>query len=108
MSKISRRKIIRTGLAAGAFLTAASCSPKKETASSNGPTIITNKIKDVTLRLIGTGAAQINDIRVKAEKDLGFKIQMRALSTAENVQIAIRPIRKFYIPFAVLICGFST
>lgn len=89
MSKISRRKLIRTGLAAGAFLTAASCSPKKEAASSRGPTVITNKIKDVTLRFIGTGAAQINDIRVQAEKDLGFKIQMRALSTAENVQIAI-------------------
>lgn len=89
MSKISRRKLIRTGLAAGAFLTAASCSPKKEAASNRGPTVITNKIKDVTLRFIGTGAAQINDIRVQAEKDLGFKIQMRALSTAENVQIAI-------------------
>lgn len=89
MSKISRRKLIRTGLAAGAFLTAASCSPKKETASSSGPTIITNKIKDVTLRFIGTGAAQINDIRERAQKDLGFKIQLRALSTAENVQIAI-------------------
>ncbi len=97
MSKISRRKIIRTGLAAGAFLTAASCSPKKETASSNGPTIITNKIKDVTLRLIGTGAAQINDIKVKAEKDLGFKIQMRALSTAENVQIAITQPKQYDI-----------
>lgn len=89
MSKISRRKLIRTGLAAGAFLTAASCSPKKETVSSRGSTIITNKIKDVTLRFIGTGAAQINDIRERAQKDLGFKIQLRALSTAENVQIAI-------------------
>lgn len=89
MSKISRRKLIRSGLAAGAFLTAASCSPKKETMSSSGPTIITNKIQDVTLRFIGTGVAQINEIREKAEKDLGFKIQMRALSTEENNQIAI-------------------
>ena len=89
MSKISRRELIRTGLAAGAFLTAASCSPKKETTERNGPTIITNKIQDVTLRFIGTGVAQINEIREKAEKDLGFKIQMRALSTEENNQIAI-------------------
>ena len=89
MYKISRRKLIRTGLAAGAFITAASCSPKKETTSSSGPTIITNNIKDVTLRFIGTGVAQINDIRQQAEKDLGFKIQMRALSTEENNQIAI-------------------
>ena len=89
MYKISRRKLIRTGLAAGAFITAASCSPKKETTSSSGPTIITNNIKDITLRFIGTGVAQINDIRQQAEKDLGFKIQMRALSTEENNQIAI-------------------
>lgn len=92
LSKISRRKLIRTGLAAGAFLTAASCSPP-----NRGPTVITNKIKDVTLRFIGTGAAQVNDIRVQAEKDLGFKIQMRALSTAENIQIAISQPKQYDI-----------
>ena len=93
MSKISRRKLIKNGLAAGGtLLAAASCSP-----SNQGPTIITNKIKDVTLRLIGTGAAQINDIRVKAEKDLGFKIQMRAISTAENIQIAITQPKQYDI-----------
>jgi putative spermidine/putrescine transport system substrate-binding protein len=41
------------------------------------------------LRLIGTGVSQINEIRDKAQKDLGFKIEMRALSTEENNQIAI-------------------
>ncbi len=91
LSKISRRKLIRTGLAAGATLTAASCAPKR------GPTVITNQIKDVTLRFIGTGAAQVNDIRVQAEKDLGFKIQMRALSTAENIQIAISQPKQYDI-----------
>lgn len=88
MSKISRRHLIRTGLATGAMLTAASCSPTKTT-SNRGPTVITNKIKDVTLRLVGTGVSQINDIRDRAEKDLGFKLNMRALSTAENIQIAV-------------------
>ena len=83
MTKVSRRKAIAYGLAAGGTMLAASCQPQR------GPTIMTNKIKDVTLRLIGSGAAQINDIRVQAEKDLGFKINMRALSTAENIQIAI-------------------
>lgn len=96
MFKFSRRKLIRTGLAAGAFIAAASCSPK-ETTSSRGPTVITNKIKDVTLRLIGSGAAQINDIRVQAEKDLGFKLNMRALSTAENIQIAITQPKQYDI-----------
>jgi putative spermidine/putrescine transport system substrate-binding protein len=85
MSKINRRNLIKGGLAAGAFLAASSCSPT----SNRGPTIITNRIKDVTLRFIGTGAAQNNDIRARAEKDLGFKIQNRALSTAENIQIAV-------------------
>ncbi len=91
MSKISRRNFIRGGLGAGAAIAAASCSPNR------GPTIITNKIKDVTLRLMGTGAAQINDIREQAEKDLGFKISMRALSTAENIQIAITQPRQYDI-----------
>lgn len=92
MTKISRRKVITNGLAAGgAMLAAASCSPK------TGPIIITNKIQDVTLRLIGSGAAQINDIRVQAEKDLGFKINMRALSTAENIQIAITQPKQYDI-----------
>lgn len=91
MSKISRRNFIRGGLAAGGAIAAASCGPNR------GPTVITNKIQDVTLRLIGTGAAQINDIRVQAEKDLGFKIKMRALSTAENVQIAITQLKQYDI-----------
>lgn len=89
MSKISRRNFVRAGLAVGSMLAAASCQPKQETASNRGPTVITNKIKDVTLRFIGTGVSQINEIRVKAEKDLGFKLNLRALSTAENIQIAI-------------------
>ena len=86
MTNISRRTVIRSGLAAGAMLVATSCKKDKP---STGPIIITNSIKDVTLRLIGTGAAQINDIKVQAEKELGFKLQLRALSTEENNQIAI-------------------
>lgn len=97
MTQISRRQVIRTGLAAGATLVAASCGAKKESASSSGPTIITNKIKDVTLRLIGTGAAQINEIKEQAEKDLGFKIKLRALSTEENNQIAITQPKQYDI-----------
>jgi putative spermidine/putrescine transport system substrate-binding protein len=53
------------------------------------PTVNTNQIKDVTLRFIGTGVSQINEIAQQAQKDLGFKIQNRALSTDENNQIAI-------------------
>lgn len=53
------------------------------------PEVNTNQIKDVTLRMIGTGVSQINEIRDKAQQDLGFKINARALSTEENNQIAI-------------------
>lgn len=87
MSKITRRKLLQTGMAAGTTLAAIACSPKSNT--SKGPTLITNNIKDITLRFVGTGAAQNNDIRNQAEKDLGFKLQMRALSTAEVIQKGI-------------------
>lgn len=84
MSKISRRTLIHSGLAAGAMFAAASCKKK-----DSGPAVITNSIKDVTLRFIGTGVSQMTDVKQQAEKDLGFKLQMRALSTEENNQIAI-------------------
>ncbi|MBE9160022.1 extracellular solute-binding protein [Nodosilinea sp. LEGE 06152] len=91
MAKFSRRHIIRTGLAAGAFLTATRCAAPSGTPNNPapGPQVNTNQTKDVTLRLIGTGVSQINDIRDKAQEDLGFKFDMRALSTEENNQIAI-------------------
>jgi putative spermidine/putrescine transport system substrate-binding protein len=95
MSNLSRRKLIQTGLAAGAFLATTNCSSNNQTSTKpsastgEGPTVITNKIKDVTLRFIGTGVAQINEVKEQAEKDLGFKLTLRALSTEENNQIAI-------------------
>lgn len=95
---INRRTLLKTGLAAGATSVAAiSCSPKQETSTNQSPTLITNKIKDVTLRFVGTGAAQNNDIRNQAEKDLGFKLQMRALSTGEVIQIGISQPKQYDI-----------
>ncbi|MBD2090392.1 extracellular solute-binding protein [Microcoleus sp. FACHB-1515] len=94
MSKISRRQVLRTGLAAGALLGATQCTRNQAPSGTpnnpaQGPEVNTNQIKDVTLRLIGTGVSQINEIRDKAQEDLGFKLEMRALSTEENNQIAI-------------------
>lgn len=91
MGNLSRRHVLRTSLAAGAFLTATRCAAPKGTPNNpaSGPEVNTNSTKDVTLRLIGTGVSQINEIRDKAQEDLGFKIEMRALSTEENNQIAI-------------------
>jgi putative spermidine/putrescine transport system substrate-binding protein len=91
MANISRRQLMRTGLAAGAAVAAARCGAPQGTPNNPapGPEVNTNQIKDVTLRLIGTGVSQINEIRDKAQEDLGFSIEMRALSTEENNQIAI-------------------
>lgn len=92
MAKISRRNVIRTGLAAGAFVAATRCASAPEGTPNNpapGPEVTTDSAKDVTLRLIGTGVSQINEIRDKAQEDLGFSLEMRALSTEENNQIAI-------------------
>ncbi|NJN21356.1 MAG: extracellular solute-binding protein [Leptolyngbya sp. RL_3_1] len=90
MANISRRKLLYTGLATGAAIATARCAPKGTPNNpAPGPEVTTDSIKDVTLRFIGTGVAQVNDIRDKAQEDLGFKIEMRALSTEENNQIAI-------------------
>ncbi|MEM9503017.1 MAG: extracellular solute-binding protein [Cyanobacteria bacterium P01_E01_bin.43] len=92
MANVSRRYVLRTGLAAGAAVAAARCGGAPEGTPNNpatGPEVNTNQIKDVTLRLIGTGVSQINEIRDKAQEDLGFSLEMRALSTEENNQIAI-------------------
>ena len=95
MPNFTRRRLIQTGLATGAALATARCSSKTEAPAgtpnnpAKGPEVNTNAIKDVTLRFIGTGVAQVNDIRNKAQEDLGFKIDLKALSTEENNQIAI-------------------
>jgi putative spermidine/putrescine transport system substrate-binding protein len=98
MANISRRYVIRTGLAVGAAMAATRCAAGNNQASAPSgtpnnpaasPEVNTNQIKDVTLRMIGTGVSQINEIRDKAQQDLGFKINARALSTEENNQIAI-------------------
>jgi putative spermidine/putrescine transport system substrate-binding protein len=74
MANISRRQLMRTGLAAGAAVAAARCGAPQGTPNNPapGPEVNTNQIKDVTLRLIGTGVSQINEIRDKAQEDLGF------------------------------------
>jgi putative spermidine/putrescine transport system substrate-binding protein len=94
MSKVSRRRLLQTGLAAGAALATTRCARSEAPVGTpnnpaQGPEVNTGKTKDVTLRFIGTGVSQINEIRNKAQEDLGFKLEMKALSTEENNQIAI-------------------
>ena len=91
MPKITRRKLLYNGLAAGAAGAPTRCASPEGTPNNPapGPEVNTNQTKDITLRLIGTGVSQINEIRDKAQEDLGFNLEMRALSTEENNQIAI-------------------
>lgn len=94
MPKFTRRRLLQTGLATGAALATARCGQAEAPVGTPnnpapGPEVNANNIKDVTLRFIGTGVAQINDIRDKAQEDLGFNIELKALSTEENNQIAI-------------------
>jgi putative spermidine/putrescine transport system substrate-binding protein len=104
MTRISRRNFVRGGLAVGAAIATTRCaSPQAQVPlgtpnnPARGPEFNANKIKDVTLRFIGTGVAQVNEIRTQAEKDLGFKLRMRALSTAENIQIAVTQPKQYDI-----------
>lgn len=104
MSKINRRTFVRGGLAVGAAIATTRCASPQAQAPlgtpnnpARGPEFNANKIKDITLRFIGTGVAQVNEIRTQAEKDLGFKLRMRALSTAENIQIAVTQPKQYDI-----------
>ncbi len=96
---LSRRQLIKGGLVAGGALLAGSRLPAKGTPNhpARGPVFYAQAIKDVELRFIGTGVSAINEIRDKAQEDLGFKISMRALSTDENIQIAITQPRQYDI-----------
>lgn len=92
LSAMNRRQLLKTGLAAGGALVAGGSQVFAKGTPNNpnqGPDILISQIKNVELRFIGTGVSAINEIRDKAQKDLGFKISMRALSTDENNQIAI-------------------
>ncbi|MEM8638514.1 MAG: extracellular solute-binding protein [Cyanobacteria bacterium P01_G01_bin.54] len=98
MTQFTRRQLLHTGLAASALAVAKGCGSAKEPQTGpKSPEFNANKTKDVTLRFIGTGVSQVNEIREQAEQDLGFKLEMRALSTEENNQIAITQPKQYDI-----------
>lgn len=99
---LTRRQLIRTGLAAGAAIATTQCARTEAPVGTPnnpapGPEVNTNQIKDITLRFIGTGVSQVNEIRDQAQEDLGFKVDVRALSTEENNQIAITQPKQYDI-----------
>ena len=95
-TKVSRRTFLKTvGVAAGTVMGGAllaacvpAAAPVAEPAAA-GSTASTGQIKDIVLRQIGTGVSAMNEIQQKAQEDLGFTIQMTALSTTDNNQRAI-------------------
>jgi len=80
---------------APAATTAPAAATTAPAAATVAPTVAT--IQNITLRQIGTGVSAINEIRDQAQKDLGFQINMRALSTDENNQIAITQPKQYDI-----------
>jgi len=91
---------MRIGLAAGAAIATTHCSrPDAPLGTPNnparGPQVNRNTIRDVTLRFIGTGQAQIHEIRKTAEEDLGFNIDMLAYTLDESVRVAISEPEKY-------------
>ncbi|MEM6444953.1 MAG: substrate-binding domain-containing protein [Cyanobacteria bacterium J06642_2] len=88
-SSISRRQFLKVGAATGAALAS--------TQFGRGPIIWAQNIKDVELRFIGTGVSQVNEVAAKVQEDLGFKLNMRPLSTDENIQIALTQPKQFDI-----------
>ncbi len=90
-TKVSRRTFLKTlSIAASGTLLAACVAAAPEAAPAvSGPEINTQQIKDIVLRQIGTGVSAMNEIQQQAQEDLGFTIQMTALSTTENNQRSI-------------------
>ena len=85
---IKQTKISRRGLLKGAGATAAFVG-----ASTLGaPMIWAQNIKNVTLRQIGTGVSNLNEIAEKVKEDLGFTLTMTALDTDSAAQrVATQP-----------------
>jgi putative spermidine/putrescine transport system substrate-binding protein len=76
MSKLTRRSLLKTGVAAAA------------TTTLGAPMIWAQNIKDVTLRQFGTGVSNLNEVARKVKEDLGFTLEMTALDSDSVTQRA--------------------
>ena len=85
---IKQTKISRRGLLKGAGATAAFAGAN----TLGAPMIWAQNIKNVTLRQIGTGVSNLNEIAEKVKEDLGFSLTMTALDTDSAAQrVATQP-----------------
>ncbi len=71
---VSRRSLLKGGAAAAGVVAGSG-------AITGFPTLWAQNIKNVTLRQIGTGVSNLNDIADKCKADLGFKLEMTALDS---------------------------
>ena len=71
-TKLSRRNLLKGAAATAAFAGGSTL---------GAPMIWAQNIKDVTLRQIGTGVSNLNEIAEKVKEDLGFNLTMTALDT---------------------------
>ena len=76
MSKLTRRSLLKTGVAAVGASTL------------GAPMIWAQNIKDVTLRQFGTGVSNLNEVASKVKEDLGFTLEMTALDSDSVTQRA--------------------
>jgi putative spermidine/putrescine transport system substrate-binding protein len=73
--RYSRRSLLKTGAAAAATTLAA-------------PMVWGQEIKNVTLRQLGTGVSNLNEVAAKVKEDLGFTLEMTALDSDSVTQRA--------------------
>ena len=76
-TKLSRRNLLKGAAATAAFAGGSTL---------GAPMIWAQNIKDVTLRQIGTGVSNLNEIAEKVKEDLGFNLTMTALDTDSAAQ----------------------
>ena len=82
-TKLSRRNLLKGAAATAAFAGGSTL---------GAPMIWAQNIKDVTLRQIGTGVSNLNEIAEKVKEDLGFNLTMTALDTDSAAQrVATQP-----------------
>ena len=85
MTGPTRRRLLATAAAATGVAAGSG-------AITGFPTIWAQNIKNVTLRQIGTGVSNLNDIADKCKADLGITLQMTALDTdATNQRVVTQP-----------------
>lgn len=79
---VSRRSLMKGGAAAVGAIAGSG-------AITGFPALWAQNIKNITLRQVGTGVSNLNDVADKAKADLGFTLEMTALDSDAVTQRAV-------------------